>query len=93
MKGEQVPLGSHILAIADAVTAMMPERPYRPLLTGRQIVDELIANAGTQFDPHLIDIFLDALEENPAAALCDDDLVHRVQKREKPVSSSTDTTA
>ncbi len=87
LKGEQIPLGARIFAIADAVTAMMSERPYRPPLTGRQIVDELIANAGTQFDPHLIDIFLDALEENPATALRDDDLVHRVQQREKPVSS------
>ncbi len=74
LKGEEIPLGARILAIADAVTAMMSERPYRPPLTGRQIVKELRHNAGTQFDPRIVDIFLDALAENPSEALSHADM-------------------
>jgi len=83
LKGEEIPLGARIFAIADAVTAMMSERPYRPPLTGRQIIDELRLNAGTQFDPRLVDIFLAALAENPAAVFSHADLPGQIPVPEK----------
>lgn len=69
LKGEQIPLGARLYAIADAVTAMLSERPYRPALTGRQVVEELQRNAGTQFDPNLVRVFIAALDDNPALQL------------------------
>jgi HD-GYP domain-containing protein (c-di-GMP phosphodiesterase class II) len=69
LKGDQIPLAARLYAIADAVTAMLSERPYRPALTSEQVVEELQRNAGTQFDPHLVKVFITALEDNPALNL------------------------
>jgi diguanylate cyclase (GGDEF)-like protein/PAS domain S-box-containing protein len=69
LKGDQIPLGARLYAIADAVTAMLSERPYRPALTSEQVVEELQLNAGSQFDPHLVEIFIAALDDNPALQL------------------------
>jgi diguanylate cyclase (GGDEF)-like protein/PAS domain S-box-containing protein len=69
LKGDQIPLGARIYAIADAVTAMLSERPYRTALNGEQVVEELLRNAGTQFDPRLVSVFVEALEDNPALRL------------------------
>ncbi|MDA8137574.1 MAG: diguanylate cyclase [Desulfobacteraceae bacterium] len=79
LKGEQIPLGARIYAIADAVAAMMFDRPYRQALTSRQIVEELINNAGTQFDPTLVNYFLQAVEENPTLPLSGEELALRTQ--------------
>ncbi|MEG6615517.1 HD domain-containing phosphohydrolase [Peptococcaceae bacterium 1198_IL3148] len=56
LKGTEIPLLSRIIAIADAFDAMTSYRPYRQKLTLRQVREELINNAGTQFDPNLVDI-------------------------------------
>jgi two-component system, cell cycle response regulator len=57
--GEEIPIGSRIVAICDAFDAMTSERPYRQALTRSDALDELRANAGTQFDPALVAIFCD----------------------------------
>lgn len=57
LKGEEIPLECRILAVADAYDAMTSERPYRPRLTSREAVEEILRCAGTQFDPHLADVF------------------------------------
>ncbi len=65
LRGEDIPLEARILAVADAFEAMLSRRPYRmprSLLEARQ---ELEDNAGTQFDPRIVEIFLDMVEENP----------------------------
>jgi diguanylate cyclase (GGDEF)-like protein len=74
LKGDQIPLGARVFAIADAIVAMTSDRPYRPKLSGEQLVQELVDNAGTQFDPSLVSVFIDILSENnlievPAEAL------------------------
>jgi HD-GYP domain-containing protein (c-di-GMP phosphodiesterase class II) len=56
LMGTEIPLPSRIIAIADAFDAMTSYRPYRQELTIRQVKEELINNAGTQFDPNLVDI-------------------------------------
>ena len=58
LKGEMIPLDARILAIADAFDAMTSNRPYRAAMTRKEAIKELQANAGIQFDPHLIDIFI-----------------------------------
>ncbi|MFC2018569.1 diguanylate cyclase [Chloroflexota bacterium] len=58
LKGEDIPLEARILAVADAFAAMTSRRHYSPSLTHEQAVEELRRKAGTQFDPHLIEVFL-----------------------------------
>lgn len=59
LKGEEIPAGARMLAIADALAAMTSSRPYRPALGTPQALDELEKNAGTQFDPAMVSRFVD----------------------------------
>ena len=52
---------ARILAIADAFDAMTSDRPYRKAMTVEQAVLELRVNAGKQFDPDLVEVFLQNL--------------------------------
>jgi response regulator RpfG family c-di-GMP phosphodiesterase len=60
---DQIPLGARIIAIADAYDSMTSDRPYRKPLSNGEAKNELLKNAGKQFDPQLISIFLDILKE------------------------------
>lgn len=62
IKGEQIPVGSRILAITDAFDAMNSYRPYRNPLSKKTIISELKANSGAQFDPKIVDILLEVIE-------------------------------
>jgi putative nucleotidyltransferase with HDIG domain len=57
LTGDEIPLGARILSVADTVDSMLNAR-YKRLLTVDQIKDELIAHAGSQFDPAIIDAAL-----------------------------------
>lgn len=59
LKGEEIPLKSRIIAIADSYNAMLSERSFRIALTEDNAIEELKANAGTQFDPKLVKIFIE----------------------------------
>jgi len=59
LRGKQIPLKSRIIAIADAFDAMISERPYKNALSKDAAVKELINNAGIQFDPELVKIFIE----------------------------------
>lgn len=61
LKGEEIPLLSRIMAIADAYEVMTSGRPYRKAMTPAAAIGELKRCAGTQFDPHLVDIFISLL--------------------------------
>ncbi len=60
-KGEEIPLGARILAVADAYDAMISDRPYRPAMSKEKAIAELRAGSGTQFDPRVVEAFLTAL--------------------------------
>jgi cyclic di-GMP phosphodiesterase len=62
LAGEEIPLVSRIVAVADAFDAMSTDRPYRPALARHIVVDELKRFAGVQFDPLLAKEFLAILE-------------------------------
>lgn len=67
IKEAQIPLGSRILAVADAYDAMTSHRAYRRAMTHQQAVEELVRNRGMQFDPGIVDTFLrcsSCLEKN-----------------------------
>lgn len=62
LKAEDIPLHSRIISISDALDAMLSDRTYRDSLTEEKAVRELVAGAGSQFDPFLIRVFLEALK-------------------------------
>ena len=51
LAGEQIPLGARIIAVVDAYWAMVETRPYRPPRRPAHAREELLAHAGSQFDP------------------------------------------
>lgn len=68
LKGEAIPLGARIIAIADAYHSMTSSRPYRPVpMECKQAVLELKRCRGTHFDPQLVDVFIQLLEQQGAA--------------------------
>jgi putative nucleotidyltransferase with HDIG domain len=60
-KGEEIPLGARILCVADAVDAMMSERPYREAMPIEKVLQELRNNAGIQFCPKVVEAALKVL--------------------------------
>ncbi len=60
LKGDRIPLGARIFAVADAYDAMTSYRPYRKACPHRKAVEEIMQNSGTQFDPDVVRAFLDA---------------------------------
>ncbi len=63
LAGETIPLGARIIAVCDTFDAMTSDRPYRKALTPEIALAELRQQAGTQFDPHLVEIFTLHLDE------------------------------
>ncbi len=61
LKGEEIPLGSRIISVADAYQAMTEDRPYRRALSEEAAISELIAGSGSQFDPSVVHAFLQVL--------------------------------
>jgi putative two-component system response regulator len=59
LKGEAIPLLSRIVAVADTYDAVTTTRPYRKEKTNMEAVQVLIAGKGTQFDPFVVDVFVD----------------------------------
>jgi putative nucleotidyltransferase with HDIG domain len=57
LRGEAIPLGARIVAIADAFDAMTSHRPYQTQRTPMEALKELRRCAGTQFDPGLVECF------------------------------------
>lgn len=58
--GEAIPLGARILSVADSYQAMTEVRPYRAPLSEELAIKELLFHAGTQFDPKVVDAFIQA---------------------------------
>ncbi|KAF0224458.1 MAG: hypothetical protein FD133_1832 [Erysipelotrichaceae bacterium] len=56
--GDEIPLGSRIVAIADTFDAMTTDRPYRKGVSSSVAISEIIKNSGSQFDGSLVDSFL-----------------------------------
>jgi diguanylate cyclase (GGDEF)-like protein len=61
LSGEQIPFGARIVLVADAYDAMLSDRVYRPMMTREAAVEELTRCAGTQFDPAIVEAFLEGL--------------------------------
>jgi diguanylate cyclase (GGDEF)-like protein len=68
LAGEEIPLGARIIAACDAFDAMVSERPYDLARSPLQALDELRRNAGTQFDPQVIEAICEHLAAPAAEA-------------------------
>jgi HD-GYP domain-containing protein (c-di-GMP phosphodiesterase class II) len=68
LKGEEIPLPGRIMALVDAYSAMILDRPYRKALSPEEAIAEMRAGAGTQFDPNLVEPFLSLVEVEAEAA-------------------------
>jgi len=62
--GEKIPLGSRIIAVADAFDAMTSERAYRSALPRDAVISRLENGAGTQFDPEIVSSFVNLLRSS-----------------------------
>ncbi|HBQ64568.1 MAG TPA: GGDEF domain-containing protein [Clostridiales bacterium] len=60
-----IPLLSRIIAVADAYDTMMNDQPYRKAMDQKQAVSEILDNAGTQFDPEIVRIFMEKVLNTP----------------------------
>jgi HD-GYP domain-containing protein (c-di-GMP phosphodiesterase class II) len=65
LAGEEIPLGARIIAVVDAYDAMTTSRPYREALSVDDATATLRRERGRQFDPSVVDAFLDCLVERP----------------------------
>jgi putative nucleotidyltransferase with HDIG domain len=58
LKGDEIPLGARIFAIADTLDAITSDRPYRPAQNLQAARTEIQSWSGKQFDPEIIEVFL-----------------------------------
>jgi putative nucleotidyltransferase with HDIG domain len=68
LMGEKIPLIARAVAIVDSVDAMMNTRPYRQALSWEATQKELLDYSGTQFDPHLVQVYLNAVSKGQFTA-------------------------
>jgi len=68
LKGNQIPLGARIMGVIGALEAMITKRPYRVPMDIEGAIAELKANAGSQFDPKVVDVFLKVMRRKDVYA-------------------------
>jgi putative two-component system response regulator len=66
LHGEAITLGARIVTVVDSYDAMTHSRPYRAAMSLDQARDELLRHRGSQFDPALVDLFLESIDLPPA---------------------------
>lgn len=65
IKGDDTNILSAIVSVADSYDAMTSDRAYRPALSKERAIEELQKNKGTQFNPKVVDVFIQILNESP----------------------------
>jgi HD-GYP domain-containing protein (c-di-GMP phosphodiesterase class II) len=64
IKGEDIPILSRISFLVNSFEAMTRDRPYRKRMTYDEAINEIKKYSGIQFDPKVVDIFLNIMEES-----------------------------
>jgi diguanylate cyclase (GGDEF)-like protein len=78
LRGKEIPLGARIVAVADAYHAMIHDRPYKTARDHQAALHELRVNAGTQFDPEIVNLFCQLFAEGvPPDGLAEVYTLHR----------------
>ena len=73
LDGEKIPLAARIVFVCDAYNAMTTDRPYRQAMSTAGALEELKANAGTQFDPTIVAALIEVIEDaEPERRAADD---------------------
>ncbi|UCH83512.1 MAG: response regulator [Candidatus Latescibacterota bacterium] len=62
LKGDDIPLGARIIAVADSFDAMTTDRAYRHALPKEIALGTMKSKAGTQFDPQVVEAFIELIE-------------------------------
>jgi signal transduction histidine kinase/response regulator RpfG family c-di-GMP phosphodiesterase len=65
LAGEEIPIQARIIRIADSIRALISHRPYQKQYTIEEATEVLKHRSGSFFDPKIVAVFLDVLEENP----------------------------
>ena len=63
LAGDEIPLGSQILAVADSLVAMLTDSPYRKALKREEAIAEIKRQSGSQFNPKIVNALLQSLDE------------------------------
>ena len=63
LRGEEIPIGGRIISIVDVYDALTSKRPYRRAMSAEEAVQTLRDGAGGQFDPHLVELFIQILPD------------------------------
>ena len=58
LKGDNIPIEARIIAVADSYDAMTSERRYKKAMSHEDAINELLRCSGTQFDPDIVDVFI-----------------------------------
>ena len=85
LSGEEIPIAARIIHVSDAYDAITTHRSYRPGRTHEQAIHELMRCAGTEFDPRIVEVFLNLPSEvfSGSAAVPDDrSLVYELEAAE-----------
>ncbi|MEW6403768.1 MAG: HD domain-containing phosphohydrolase [Chloroflexota bacterium] len=68
LRGEDIPFAARIFALVDVWDAMTSDRPYRPKLSSEETLQQIVAEKGTHFDPHLVDDFVQFIQRYTSEA-------------------------
>ena len=63
LKGDQISMGAKIVCVVDSFEAMTADRPYRKAKLKEEAITQLIENSGTQFDPQVVNVFVELCEK------------------------------
>lgn len=67
LSGQDIPLGARIIAVAEVFDTLISSRSYKPAISFSEAVAELRANAATQFDPHVVEMFVQTIKKDDVA--------------------------
>lgn len=85
LKGREITIGARIIAVVDAFYAMTTDRPYRKALPRDRAIAEMKKNAGSQFDPEVVEVFLSVIGEETAEPHAENSLL--IFERENNVAA------
>jgi len=69
LKGEEIPLGARVVAVADAFEAMVNRRAYRNQVIGYKAIKGILSDNGRHFDPQVLKAFLSSMGIHPVGSL------------------------
>ncbi|HEV2790754.1 MAG TPA: HD domain-containing phosphohydrolase, partial [Solirubrobacterales bacterium] len=63
LAGEEIPIEGRVVAVADVFDALLSDRPYRPAMSVEEAVEAICEGRGTHFDPEVVDVLIEHLDE------------------------------